>query len=205
MYKNNKYWWKKDRLVIPRGLSWSKIGNFEKGDNGTLFAEWSNPILSMAPTSNELLQPWFILSVDYSRTSLVDGEHNVSITTTPQVVQHVGSYDVEHEPSLIGHDVEHEREIVLQGEPVVGYPDFALKQQSESVLMFIREELVVEHHAIYKNDSLSEDLVAKHKEFVHKENESGDGKMAESAISDVCISEVYGAKSVSNEFVLQQL
>ncbi|GKE39814.1 hypothetical protein Tco_1463219 [Tanacetum coccineum] len=88
--------------------------------------------------------------------------------------------------------------------------------------MFIREELVVEHHVIVtsvqmienigdgdssivlqelavvkeriiaikrfiksKNDSLSEDLVAK-----HKENESGDGK---------------GAKSVSNEFVLQQL
>ncbi|GJZ27457.1 hypothetical protein Tco_0571710 [Tanacetum coccineum] len=52
---------------------------------------------------------------------------------------------------------------------------------------------------------VEEDLVAKHKEFVHKENESADGKMAESAISCILIGEVSGAKSVSNEFVLQQL
>ncbi|GJR17889.1 transposase, MuDR, MULE transposase domain protein [Tanacetum coccineum] len=58
MYTNRKYWWKKDPLVIPLGLSWSKIGNFEKGDYGTLFVEWYNPILSMAPTNNELLQLW---------------------------------------------------------------------------------------------------------------------------------------------------
>ncbi|GJX44800.1 phospholipase-like protein [Tanacetum coccineum] len=25
MYRNNKFWWKKDPLVIPRGLAWSKI------------------------------------------------------------------------------------------------------------------------------------------------------------------------------------
>ncbi|GJX20602.1 phospholipase-like protein [Tanacetum coccineum] len=65
MYRNNKFWWKKDPLVIPRGLAWSKIGNFEKGDYGALFAEWSNPILCMAPTSTELLQPWLIRSFDY--------------------------------------------------------------------------------------------------------------------------------------------
>nr|GEX06650.1 hypothetical protein [Tanacetum cinerariifolium] len=51
---------KKDPLVIPRGLAWSKIGNFKKRDYGALFAEWSNHILSMAPTSTELLQPWLI-------------------------------------------------------------------------------------------------------------------------------------------------
>ncbi|GKD39844.1 phospholipase-like protein [Tanacetum coccineum] len=27
MYRNIKFWWKKDPLVIPRGLAWSKIGN----------------------------------------------------------------------------------------------------------------------------------------------------------------------------------
>ncbi|GJS92955.1 hypothetical protein Tco_0799923 [Tanacetum coccineum] len=82
MYTNSKYWWKKDPLVIPRGLSWSKISKFKKGDYGTLFAEWYNPILSMAPTSNELLQPWFIRSMEY-----------------------FGSRDVEHEPLLIDHEI----------------------------------------------------------------------------------------------------
>ncbi|GJX94901.1 hypothetical protein Tco_0349487 [Tanacetum coccineum] len=155
-YTNSKYWWKKDPLVIPHGLSWSKIGNFEKGGYGTLFAEWYNPILSMAPTSNELLQPWFIRSMEYFR-----------------------SHDVEHEPLLIVHDVEHERQLLLKGQPVGENPVVALEQQSEpdvaverqyepnvalerqsepevalerqsepNVPMFTREELVAEHHAI---------------------------------------------------------
>ncbi|GJU36632.1 hypothetical protein Tco_1184986 [Tanacetum coccineum] len=145
----------------------------------------------MAPTSNELLQPWVIRSMEY-----------------------FGSHDVEHEPVLIDHEIPVEPQFKA---------GVALERQSEpNVPMFTREELVAEHHAIkervqiienlanadpsiYKNESVSEDSVAKHKEFVHKENESANGKMAESAFSCVLIGEVSDAKSVSNEFVLQQL
>ncbi|GJY94823.1 hypothetical protein Tco_0511184, partial [Tanacetum coccineum] len=185
----------------------------------TLFAQWHNPILSMAPTSNELLQPWVIRSMEY-----------------------FGSHDVEHEQVLIDHEIpvgentvaalerqsEPDVSVERQSEPDVALePQFeagvALNRQSEpNVPMFTREELVAEHHAIkervqiienlanadpsiYKNESVSEDSVAKHKEFVHKENESANGKMAESAFSCVLIGEVSSAKSVSNEFVLQQL
>nr|GEV84739.1 phospholipase-like protein [Tanacetum cinerariifolium] len=83
MYRNIKFWWKKDLLVIPRGLSWLKIGKFEKGDYGALFDEWSNPILCMAPTSTELLQRWLIHSMDYFQTLLVDRQPNDRITTSP--------------------------------------------------------------------------------------------------------------------------
>nr|GEX86577.1 hypothetical protein [Tanacetum cinerariifolium] len=107
MYTNNKYRWKKDPLVIPRSLSWSKIGNFEKGDYGILFAEWYSPILSMAPTSNELLQRWFIRSMEY-----------------------FGSHDVEHEPLLTDHEI-------LVGENIIvaferqSEPDVSVERQSK--------------------------------------------------------------------------
>nr|GEU50504.1 hypothetical protein [Tanacetum cinerariifolium] len=123
MYKNNKYWWKKDSLVIPRGLSWSKI----------------------------------------------DGEHNVSITTTPQ--------------------------IVLHGEPIVDYPNFALEQQSESVPMFTRVELVAKHHAIVTN-LYSPRMIGCQKigwpniKNLFIKNESGDGKLLENEIINVLIGEV---------------
>ncbi|GJW70973.1 reverse transcriptase domain-containing protein [Tanacetum coccineum] len=93
----------------------------------------------------------------------------------------------------------------------------ALERQSEpDVPMFTKEELVAEHHAIKERVEIIENLtdvdpsivlqqLATHKEFVHKENESADGKMVESAISCVLIGEVSGTKSVPNEFVLQQL
>ncbi|GJW02302.1 hypothetical protein Tco_1561158 [Tanacetum coccineum] len=83
MYKNNKFWWKKDPLVIPRGLAWSKISNFEKRDYGDLFAEWSNPILCMAPTSTELLQPWLIHSMDYFRTLLFEQQPKEVVESVP--------------------------------------------------------------------------------------------------------------------------
>ncbi|GJS96058.1 hypothetical protein Tco_0803026 [Tanacetum coccineum] len=100
MYRNIKFWWKKDLLVIPRGLAWSKIGNFEKGDYGALFAEWSNPILCMAPTSNELLQPWLIRSFDYFQTLLVDGQANGPITASPQGIQPIICAGVVHDPQF---------------------------------------------------------------------------------------------------------
>ncbi|GJY71805.1 phospholipase-like protein [Tanacetum coccineum] len=84
MYRNNKFWWKRDLLVIPRGLAWSKIGKFEKGDYGALFVEWSNPILSMAPMSTELLQPWLIRSMGYFQILLVDEQPKDPITASHQ-------------------------------------------------------------------------------------------------------------------------
>ncbi|GJZ26163.1 hypothetical protein Tco_0570416 [Tanacetum coccineum] len=187
MYKNNKYWWKKDPLVILRGLSWSKIGKFEKGDYGSLFFEWSNPILYMAPTSIKLLQPWFIHSVDYFRTSLVDGQHNLSITASPQVLQQVATDAIELERSLVGHVFEHEPQLQLQAELVVEYrvaiaapvahysthtnndSDVALEHQSESVPMFTSEDLVAEHHVIITSVQLIENVGDGDPSFVVKE------------------------------------
>nr|GEV30879.1 phospholipase-like protein [Tanacetum cinerariifolium] len=74
---------KKDSLVISCDLAWLKTGNFEKGDYGALFVEWSNSILCMALTSTELLQPWLIRSMDYFRTLLVDGQPNGPIIASP--------------------------------------------------------------------------------------------------------------------------
>ncbi|GKD39247.1 phospholipase-like protein [Tanacetum coccineum] len=202
MYRNNKFWWKKDPLVIPRALAWSKIGNFEKGDYGALFGEWSNPILCMAPTSTELLQPWLIRSMDYFRTLLVDGQPNGPITASPEGIQPMIEAAVVHDPQF-------------EQQP---------KQVVESVPLFTSEELVAEYHSITttvqlienvgdgdpsivlkelaavkqrmnaielfiksRNDNLSEDSVAK--QYVEKEIESSDGK-ADSAISNVLIGEI---------------
>ncbi|GKB77124.1 hypothetical protein Tco_0944019 [Tanacetum coccineum] len=203
MYRNNKFWWKKDPLVIPRGLAWSKIGNFEKGDYGALFAEWSNPILCMAPTSTELLQPWLIRSMDYFRTLLVDGQPNGPITASPEGIQPIICAAVVHDPQF-------------EQQP---------KEVVESVPLFTSEELVAEYHSITtsvqlienvgdgdpsivlkelvavkqrmnaierfiksRNDNLSEDSVAK--QSVEKEIESSDGK-ADSAISNVLIGKIF--------------
>ncbi|GKC69028.1 hypothetical protein Tco_1114911 [Tanacetum coccineum] len=206
MYKNSKFWWKKDPLVIPRGLSWSKIGNFEKGDFGALFSEWSNSILCMALTSTELLQPWLIRSIDYFRTLLVDGQPNGPITASPQgiqlIIKSVPVFTIEvHDPRF---------------EPQA-------KQVVESVLVFTSDDLVAEYRSITtsvqllenvgdgdpsillkeiaavkqrmtaierfiksRNDNLSEDLVAK--QSVEKEIEYFDRK-PDSAISNVIIGE----------------
>ncbi|GJZ57125.1 phospholipase-like protein [Tanacetum coccineum] len=136
MYRNNKFWWKKDPLVIPCGLAWSKIGNFKKGDYGAIFAEWSNPILCMAPTSTELLQPWLIRSMDYFRTLLVDGQPNGPITASPQGIQPIIC-------AAIVHDLQFEQQP---------------KQVVESVLVFTSEELVAEYHSITTSVQLIENV-----------------------------------------------
>ncbi|GKE89412.1 hypothetical protein Tco_1566887, partial [Tanacetum coccineum] len=110
----------------------------------------------MASTSNELLQPWFICSMEY-----------------------FGSYDVEHEPPLIGHDVEHERQLLLQGQPVgenlvvalerQSEPDVAVERQSKpdmlksivlQQLAAVKERITaIETFLKYKNEFVSEDFV----------------------------------------------
>ncbi|GKE68677.1 hypothetical protein Tco_1526749, partial [Tanacetum coccineum] len=201
MYRNSKFWWKKDQLVIPRGLAWSKIGNFEIGDYGALFVEWSNPILCMAPTSTELLQPWLIRSMDYFRTLLVDGQPNGLITASLKGIQPIIEAVVVHDPQF-------------EQQP---------KQVVESVPLFTSEELVAEYHSITttvqlienvgdgdpsiilkelavvkqrmnaielfikSRNNLLEDSVAK--QYIEKEIEFSDGK-ADSAISNVLIGEI---------------
>nr|GEZ73677.1 hypothetical protein [Tanacetum cinerariifolium] len=51
-----------------------------------------------------------------------------------------------------------ERKILLQGKSVGDYPDVALEQQSESVPMFTREELIIEHHAIVTSVQMIENV-----------------------------------------------
>nr|GFC38934.1 hypothetical protein [Tanacetum cinerariifolium] len=202
MYRNNQFWWKKDLLVISRDLAWSKIGNFEKGDYGASFAEWSNPIMCMAPTSTELLQPWLIRSMDYFRTLLVDEQPNGFITASPEGIQPIICVAVVHEPQF----------------------EQQSKEFVESVSLFTSEELVAEYHSITtsvqlienvrngdplivlkeldavkqmmnaterfiksRNDNLSEDSVAK--QSVEKEIKSSDGK-EDNAISNVLIGEI---------------
>ncbi|GJV06723.1 hypothetical protein Tco_1344379 [Tanacetum coccineum] len=181
MYRNNKFWWKKDPLVIPRGIAWSKIGNFEKGDYGALFAEWSNPILygqanGPITASPQGIQPIICAGVVhdpqfeqqpkevvesvplFTSDELVDEYH--SITTCVQLLENVGDGD----PS-----------IVLKELAVV-------KQRMNAIERFIKS----------RNDNLSEDSVAK--QSVEKEIESSDGK-PDSAISN----------SITNQFVQHPL
>ncbi|GJZ39252.1 phospholipase-like protein [Tanacetum coccineum] len=178
MYRNNKFWWKKDPLVIPRGLAWSKISKFEKGDYGALFVEWSNPILSMAPTSTELLQPWLIRSMDYFRTLLFEQQSKQVVESVPVFTSDelVAEY---HSITTSVQSIEN----VGDGDPSIVLKELAaVKQQMNAIERFIKS----------KNDNLSEDSVAK--QSVEKEIESSDGK-PDSAISD----------SIGNQFVQHPL
>ncbi|GJV39447.1 hypothetical protein Tco_1417887 [Tanacetum coccineum] len=186
MYRNIKFWWKKDLLVIPRGLAWSKIGNFEKGDYGALFAEWSNPILCMAPTSNELLQPWLIRSFDYFQTLLVDGQANGPITASPQGIQPIICAGVVHDPQF-------------EQQP---------KEVVELVHLFRSDDLVAGYHSITTCVQLLENVgdgdpsivlkeldVVKQRtnsieRFIKSRNDNLSEDSADSAISNVIIGEI---------------
>ncbi|GJW82334.1 phospholipase-like protein [Tanacetum coccineum] len=170
MYRNNKFWWKRDLLVIPRGLAWSKIGKVKKGDYGALFAEWSNPILSMAPMSTELLQSWLIRSMDYFQILLVDEQPKDPITASPQGIQQNICDAVVHDPQFEQQSKQEMVSIVLKELA-------AVKQRMNAIERFIKS----------RNDNLTEDSVAK--QFVEKEIEYSDGK-PDSAISDVFIGEI---------------
>nr|GEZ67537.1 putative reverse transcriptase domain-containing protein [Tanacetum cinerariifolium] len=160
-----KFWWKKDPLVILRGLAWSKISNFEKWDYGALFAEWSNHILCMAPTSTELLQPWLIRSMDYFLTLLVDGQPNGLITASPEGIQPIICAAVVHDPKFEQQPKEL-IENVGDGDPSIVLKELAaVKQMMNAIEIFIKS----------RNDNLSEDSMAK--QSVEKEIESSDGKL----------------------------
>nr|GFA31564.1 hypothetical protein [Tanacetum cinerariifolium] len=65
IFPNSKYWWKKDPAVIPRGISWSIIETFHKGDYSRLFANCSKPLLAFVPSDYESVQPWCVDSFKY--------------------------------------------------------------------------------------------------------------------------------------------
>nr|GEW17336.1 phospholipase-like protein [Tanacetum cinerariifolium] len=189
MYRNNKFWWKKDPLVIPRGLAWSKIGKFEKEDYGALFFEWSIHIMSMAPTSTELLQPWLIRSMDYLRTLLVDRQPNDPITASPNDVQEIICAADVHDPQF-----EQQSKQVVESVPVFTSVELVAKYHSITISVqlienvrdgnpsIVLKELAtvkqmmndIERFVKSRNDNLLEDSVAK----------------PESAISDVFIGEI---------------
>nr|GFB12924.1 hypothetical protein [Tanacetum cinerariifolium] len=105
-------------------------------------------------------------------------------------MEYFRSCDVEHEPLLIDHEIlvgkntvvalnrqyEHDVSVEQQFKP-----DVFVEQQSEP------DERItaIETFLMYKNESVSEDSMAKHKEFIHKENESANGKVPENSLSDV--------------------
>ncbi|GJW35554.1 hypothetical protein Tco_0058474 [Tanacetum coccineum] len=193
MYRNNKFWWKKDSLVIPCGLAWSKIGNFEKGDYGALFAKWSNPIMCMDEQPNgpitaspKGIQPIICAAVVHDpqfeqqpkevveSVPLFTSEELVAeyhyITTTVQLIENVGDGD----PSIVLKELA------------------AIKQMMNAIERFIKS----------RNDNLSEDSVAK--QSVEKEIESSDGKGTESSISDVFHGELSVVETSKNEALSEE-
>ncbi|GKC15615.1 hypothetical protein Tco_1012397, partial [Tanacetum coccineum] len=161
---------KKDLLVIPRGLAWSKIGKFEKGDYGALFAEWSNPILSMAPTSTELLQPWLIHSMDYFRTLLVDGQPNDPITAS-----HQGDGD----PSIVLKELDAVKQRMNAIERFIKSRNDNLSEDSVAK-QFVEKEI---ESSDVKPDSAISNSIGN--QLVQHLLESPNGKMPESSILDV--------------------
>ncbi|GJY45129.1 hypothetical protein Tco_0433342 [Tanacetum coccineum] len=214
MYINSKFWCKKDPLVIPRGLAWSKIGNFEKGDYGALFTEWSNPILCMAPTSTKLLQQWLIRSFDYFQTLLVDRQANGLITASPQGIQPIICTGVVHDPQFEQQPKELLKN-VGDGDPSIILKELAVvKQRTNAIERFIksRNDNLSEDSAdsaisnrpessysdvfhgelsvveTSKNEALSEEFDPK--EYDKNVADSGDGKASESEIINVLTSQV---------------
>ncbi|GJS22328.1 transposase, MuDR, MULE transposase domain protein [Tanacetum coccineum] len=174
MYRNNKFWWKKDLLVIPRGLSWSKIIILRNGILVLYFLNDGQPNgpITTSPQGIQLIiesVPVFTIKVHdpqfesqakqavesvpvFTSEDLVAEYH--SITTSVQLLENVGDGD----PSILLKEIA------------------AVKQRMTAIERFIKS----------RNDNLSEDSVAK--QSVEKEIEYSDGK-PDSAISNVFIGE----------------
>ncbi|GJR68864.1 hypothetical protein Tco_0014929 [Tanacetum coccineum] len=211
IYRNNKFWWKKDPLVIPRGLAWSKIGNFKKGDYGALFAELSNPILCMAPTSTELLQPWLIRKLVAvkqrmnaierfikSRNDNLSEDSMAKQSVKKEIESSDGKPDNAISIVLIGEiscqnlvqEQLQSRDMCIQSitNQFVQHPLESPKgKRPESSIsdVFHNELSVVETS---KNETLSEEFDPK--EYDKNVDESGDGKASESEIINVLTCQV---------------
>ncbi|GJX92724.1 transposase, MuDR, MULE transposase domain protein [Tanacetum coccineum] len=182
--RNNKFWWKKDPLVIPRGLAWSKIGNFKKGDYGALFAEWSNPIIY--------------------------GQANGPITASPQGIQPIICEGVVHDPQFEQQpkDVVESVPLFTSDELVVEYhsittcvqllenvgdgdPSIVLKELADSAISnVIIGEISCQN--LVKEQLQSRDMCIQSitNQFVQHPLESPKGKASESEIINVLTGQV---------------
>ncbi|GJU58453.1 retrotransposon protein, putative, ty1-copia subclass [Tanacetum coccineum] len=142
---SNKPYERLANLVIHR--------KFKKDDYGSLFDEWSNPILSMDPTSSEL------------------------------VVQQVVANDVEPEPQVVADAFEHEpREELVAEQHAIKTSVHLIENVGDGDPSFVVKELAAVKKMIFaiekflklQNDDMSEDFVFK--QFVYKELESANGK-----------------------------
>nr|GEX06022.1 hypothetical protein [Tanacetum cinerariifolium] len=207
MYRNNKFWWKKDSLVIPRGLAWSKIGNFEKGDYGALFAE----------------------CMDYFQTSLVDGQPNGPITASPKGIQPIICAAVVHDPQFEQQPKEvvellplfTSEELVAEyhsittsvqlienvgdGDPLIFLKELAAVKQDSAISNVLIGEISCQN--LVKEQLQSRDMCIQSitNQIVRHPLESPKGKRTESSISDVFHSELSvvetsKSKALSEEF-----
>ncbi|GJR94726.1 RNA-directed DNA polymerase, eukaryota, partial [Tanacetum coccineum] len=189
--------WEKDPFVIPRGLAWSKIGNFEKGDYGALFAEWSNLIMCMAPTSTEL-----------------DGDPSIVLKAPATVKQRINAIerfiksrnDNMSEDSVAKQSVE--KEIESSGGMSIGNqfvqhplespngkrPKISILDVLNGEVSFDKKRPNIYHGESSKNEALSEEFDPK--EYDTNVYESGDGKVSESEIINVLTGEVSCDKCV---------
>ncbi|GJS76670.1 hypothetical protein Tco_0726551 [Tanacetum coccineum] len=194
MYKNNKYWWKKDQLVISRGLAWSKIDKFEKGNYGALFDEYGqhNDSITALP---QILQQLITDDVEHEPPLVgyvFEPERQLELQSKPVVESH---------DRALGQHSESVPMFTRDGDPSIVFKELAVvKERINTIERFIKS----------RNEDLLEDSVAK--QFVQKEFKYVDGK-PNSAIADVFIGElscdklgpnIYGRHSVKNDDMCEQ-
>ncbi|GKB96650.1 hypothetical protein Tco_0982787 [Tanacetum coccineum] len=98
MYRTSKFWWKKDPLVIPRGLAWSKIDGQPNGPI-TASPEGIQLMIEAAVVHDPQFeqQPKQVVeSVPLFTSEELVAEYH-SITTTVQLIENVGDGD----PSIV--------------------------------------------------------------------------------------------------------
>nr|GEV66555.1 hypothetical protein [Tanacetum cinerariifolium] len=146
--------------------------------------------------------PWgeYIWKAFYRRTVNVISRHRAAVMTRSIYWRCTQTADIGERKIP---DVSVER----QSKPNVSVerqsePDVALESQFEAEIIenlvdadpsIVLQQLAavkdnitaIETFLKYKNESVSEDWVAKHKEFVHKENKSADGKVPKNSLSDI--------------------
>ncbi|GJZ40214.1 hypothetical protein Tco_0586777 [Tanacetum coccineum] len=124
------------------GLTWSKIGKFEKGDYNSLVAQGSNPMFCIAPTDVDVV--------------------------SPHAVEEVVAVKIEHEPMLlcaIAHVVQDE--VKLDANIHCGD---VVEEQVEPDPKFDKEDLFAEVHAMKtKVDLIKKRGGDVHRSFLDKE------------------------------------
>ncbi|GKD85445.1 transposase, MuDR, MULE transposase domain protein, partial [Tanacetum coccineum] len=180
---------KKDPLVIPHGLAWSKIGKFEKGDYGALFAEWSNPIMSMAPTKLAAVKQRmnaierFIksrndnLSEDSVAKQSVEKEIESSDGKPDSAISNVFIGEISCQ-NLVKEQLQ-SRDMCIQSFTNQFRPESSISDVLNGELSIVETS---------KNEALSEEFDPK--EYDKNVDESGDGKVSKSEIINVLTGQV---------------